>query len=291
MQLELSTAKRLSTGQRSMFLKRNPAIFPEPWACDWGQDNYGLWIAFNYKGIRQGLRWIPPGEFMMGSTVSEPERNEDETQHRVVLTQGFWLGETACTQALWQAVMGDTPGRIKGDDRPVASVSWQDCQAFIAKLNADVAGLDLLLPTEAQWEYACRAGTTTPFHFGDAISTDLANFNGNFPYNNGPSGENRAQTVPVKTFPCNVWGLYEMHGNVWEWCADRHGPYPQKTVVDPGGPEEGEARVLRGGSWFGYGRFLRSAVRAKGGPAVRFDVNGLRLACGRTTHRRDAAEP
>jgi formylglycine-generating enzyme required for sulfatase activity len=138
------------------------------------------------------------------------------------------------------------------------------------------------LPTEAQWEYACRAGTITPFHFGSTITTDQANFDGDYPYNKGPKGEYRKKTVSVKTFSCNAWGLYEMHGNVWEWCQDWYGAYPKNTIVDPTGPNEGESRVLRGGSWFDYGRDVRSAHRHGYGPAVRLDFCGLRLARGQT---------
>ena len=117
------------------------------------------------------------------------------------------------------------------------------------------------LPTEAEWEYACRAGTTTPFHFGETISTDQANYNGNFTYGNGKKGVYRKKTTPVGSFPANAWGLYDMHGNVWQWCQDWYGDYPQKDVVDPQGPEKGEYRVLRGGSWSNDPRYCRSAYR------------------------------
>ncbi|MGD9209460.1 MAG: formylglycine-generating enzyme family protein [Desulfobacteraceae bacterium] len=259
-----------------------PQTFPEPWACDWGQDSYGLWLGFKYKGVRQGLRWIPPGEFMMGSPESEPERLDNEDLHNVMITEGFWLAETACTQALWETVMDDNPSRFKGADRPVESISWEDCQIFIDRLNVAIPGLDICLPTEAQWEYACRAGTTTPFHFGETITTDQVNFNGNYPYNDGLKGEYRKQTVTVKTFSCNSWGLYEMHGNVWEWCADWYGPYPKETVVNPTGPNQGKRRVLRGGSWIGVARNVRSALRYRNDPADRLDLNGLRFARGQT---------
>jgi formylglycine-generating enzyme required for sulfatase activity len=259
-----------------------PQTFPEPWACDWGQDSYGLWLGFNYKGVRQGLRWIPPGEFMMGSPESEPERFDNERQYKVIITEGFWLAETACTQALWRAVMGENPSRFKGADRPVENINWKDCQSFISKLNTAIPGLNVCLPTETQWEYACRAGTTTPFSFGESITTDQVNFDGNYPYNDGPKGEYREQTVPVKTFPCNPWGLYEMHGNVWEWCVDWYGSYPKETAVDPTGPTNGDARVLRGGSWIFYARFVRSAFRNGYDPTRRNDYFGVRLARGQT---------
>ncbi|MCP3930744.1 MAG: formylglycine-generating enzyme family protein, partial [Bacteroidetes bacterium] len=156
-------------------------------------------------------------------------------------------------------------------------------QIFIGKINSTIPGLGLQLPTEAQWEYACRAGTTTPFHFGDNITTDQVNFNGNYPYNKGEKGEYRKQTVPVKSFACNDWGLYEMHGNIWEWCADWYGEYPKTTVVNPLGPEKGGGRVVRGGSWNGIGRIVRSANRIWNGPADRDHSIGFRVARGQTS--------
>jgi formylglycine-generating enzyme required for sulfatase activity len=250
------------------------------WAHGFGKDNYGLYADFKIKGVVQRLRWIMPGEFMMGSPASEPKRGSDEEQHEVILTQGFWLAETACTQALWQAVMRDNPSDFKGEDHPVDSVSWDDVQSFIEKINGDIPELGLHLPTEAQWEYACRAGTTTPFHLGKTLTTDQANFDGNYPYNNGPKGEYREKTVPVKTFPCNAWGLYEMHGNVWEWCRDWYGDYPKGSVIDPKGASSGSYRVLRGGSWISYGGLVRSAYRRRSIPSGRSHDIGLRLARG-----------
>nr|WP_218187966.1 formylglycine-generating enzyme family protein [Desulfosarcina cetonica] len=197
------------------------------WATDFGLDGYGIYADFQIKSVSQRMRWIMPGKFLMGSPETEPERYEDEHRHEVILTQGYWLGETTCTQAFWKAVMGNNPSRFKGDDRPVENVSWNECQDFIKKLNAAIPGLDVELPTEAQWEYACRAGTVTPFHFGETIGTNQANFDENYPYDNAPQGEYHQETVSVKTFPCNAWGLYEMHGNVYEWCADWIGPYPE----------------------------------------------------------------
>jgi formylglycine-generating enzyme required for sulfatase activity len=176
--------------------------------------------------------------------------------------------------------MRDNPSDFKGEDHPVDSVSWDDVQSFIEKINGDIPELGLHLPTEAQWEYACRAGTTTPFHLGKTLTTDQANFDGNYPYNNGPKGEYREKTVPVKTFPCNAWGLYEMHGNVWEWCRDWYGDYPKGSVIDPKGASSGSYRVLRGGSWISYGGLVRSAYRRRSIPSGRSHDIGLRLARG-----------
>jgi len=259
----------------------SPPTFPFPWAVDWGQDKYGLWQSFAWQGVRQQLRWIPPGRFLMGSPRNEPKRNDNELQHEVVFTQGFWLADTACTQGLWQAVMGNNPSDFKGDDQlPVDSVSWDDCVEFISRINRLIPGLDLRLPTEAQWEYACRAGTLTPFSFGFQITTDQVNYDGNYPYPGGPKREYRQRTVAVKSLPPNNWGLYEMHGNVWEWCADRYGAYAAGTVTDPQGPAQGVHRVLRGGSWLNNGRFVRSAYRYGNDPGDRYHNFGLRLSRG-----------
>ena len=261
-----------------------PPCFPEFWASGWGQDRCGLWQAFEVARVTQVLRWIPPGALLMGSPPDEPEREflgKDETQHRVILTQGYWLADTACTQALWQAVLGEGPSRFKGAERPVEQVSWTDVtERFLLALNGLVPGLDAVLPTEAQWECACRAGTGTPFWFGQTLGTDQANYDGNHPYGNGPKGDYRRQTVEVKALPANAWGLYQMHGNLWEWCADWLGDYPRDAVVDPPGPSKGRLRVLRGGSWHGDARFCRSADRHGGVPGTRSAYIGFRLSRG-----------
>ena len=198
----------------------------------------------------------------------------------MTLTKGFWLADTACTQALWQAVMGENPSSFRGADRPVEQVSWEDCQEFLERVNNETPRLNLRFPTEAEWEYACRAGTTTPFWFGAAITTDQVNFDGNYPYADGEKGRFREETVPVKTLPPNGWGLYEMHGNLWEWCLDRHGDYPTTEAVDPLGATQGDDRVLRGGSWYDVGRDCRSAYRGGDLPGYRHGSVGLRLARG-----------
>lgn len=257
-----------------------PETFPLDWASDWGEDRYGLWMAFTYRGVRQSFRWILPGRFMMGSPETEADRDDDERLHEVVLSQGFWLGETVCTQALWQAVMGENPSKFKGAQRPVENVSWEDVQTFIERFNSERQGLDLRLPTEAEWEYACRAGTDSPFWFGENITPEQVNYNGNYPYVGGEKGLYRRETVEVKTLPGNGWGFYEMHGNVWEWCSDRFGEYPTETVVDPTGPSRGAERVLRGGSWVYGGRHAQSAVRGWLDPGARYGYIGFRLAQG-----------
>ena len=260
-----------------------PAAFPESWASDWGEDEYGLWMGFTYKGVRQDFRWIEPGTFTMGSPKNEPERESwgnDETQHKVTLTEGFWLAETTVTQALWKVVMGDDPSSFKGEHLPVEQVSWEDAQRFIAKMNGMKPELQMCLPTEAQWEYCCRAGTTTPFYFGEQINSELVNFDDTEPYNKGRKGEYRKKTVEVKSLPPNDWGLYEMHGNVWEWCQDWFGDYLAQPIVDPQGTEVGSFRVLRGGSWIYGGRDCRSACRNGHDPGIRYRYYGFRLALG-----------
>lgn len=264
-----------------MLLDPSPPLFPAGWAVAWGEDAYGLWQACAIAGVRQVLRWCPPGRFLMGSPPGEPERFESETQHEVTLTHGLWLGETAVSQALWRAVMGDNPSRFQGGDLPVERVSWDDCQAFLGRANGGRDdGLVLRLPTEAEWEYACRAGTRTAFSFGEALDQGRANYDGNHPYNQGPQGEYRERTLPVRSLAPNPWGLYQMHGNVWEWCADWFGAYAGGPVSDPAGAVDGEYRVLRGGSWRHGGRSLRSACRGHYLPGARGGYYGLRLAGG-----------
>jgi len=265
--------------------KRWPESFPDRWASEWGEDEYGLWMAFHYEKIRHVLRWIEPGTFMMGSPKDEPERESwggDETLHQVTLSEGFWLGATTVTQELWQAVVGDNPSKVQGDQRPVERVSWEDVQKFMVQLNKEIPGLELVLPTEAQWEYACRAGTTTPFFFGENITTDQVNYDGNYPYAGGEKGEYREETVDVKALPCNDWGLYQMHGNVEEWCRDWYEEYPVGSVVDPLGPDNGRDRVCRGGSWGRIAWDCRSAHRDWAGPGFRRYWRGFRLSRGRT---------
>ena len=227
------------------------------WASNIGRDHYGLFADFKFKSITQRLRWINPGRFMMGSPPDEPERFDREVQHEVILTQGYWLADTACTQALWLAVMGKNPSHFVGEQRPVESVSYVDIEKFIEQINRQSGGLDLRLPTEAEWEYACRAGTDTPFSFGELLTPEEANYDGNYPYASGEKGEYREHTIDVDALAANPWGLYQIHGNVWEWCADWYDEYPAESAVDPVGPAAGDFRVLRGGSWYSYGPALR----------------------------------
>jgi formylglycine-generating enzyme len=260
-----------------------PEDFPDLLMSAWGQDEQGLWSDVPILGVVQRFRWISAGEFLMGSPEDEAERQSRERQHEVELTRGFWLADTACTQALWQEVMGENPSHFQGKDRPVENVSWEDCDGFIEKLNGEVPGLGACLPTEAQWEYACRAGTKTPFSFGENLTPEQVNYDGNYPYSGGTKGKYREETVAVKSLSPNDWGLYEMHGNVDEWCADWFGDYPDGLVIDPVGPIEGGRRVLRGGSWISLGRYCRSACRLWNPPGDRSVYIGFRLSRGQAS--------
>jgi formylglycine-generating enzyme required for sulfatase activity len=266
--------------------------FDKPeWALSIGTDGWGLWAEFAVMGQRssvaQRLRWIASGEFLMGSPKSEKSPYFNEHQHRVVLTQGYWLADTACTQELWEAVMGENPSHFKDDPQnPVERVSWNDItQKFLPRLNELVPGLNLTLPTEAQWEHACRAGTTTPFSFGDRITPEQVNYDGNYPYAGGKRGEYRNKTVPVKALPANPWGIYQMHGNVWELCMNEFAAYPEGTSIDPGVHQDKKEKdryrvVIRGGSWINRSVDCRSANRHPDGPDDRGHTTGFRLARG-----------
>ena len=218
-------------------------------------------------GAEIEMTYCPPGGFMMGSPTTEEARCDDEDQHHVRLTKGFWLGRSPVTQGQWQSVMGSNPSKFIGDKLlPVDSVSWNDCREFIGKV-ASAVRLQLdgeaRFPTEAEWEYACRAGTTTAYSWGECLKGDKANCNGNYPYRVKESGANFKKTTPVGCYGENAWGLCDLHGNVWEWCADWYGEYAG-DAVDPTGPDSGTARVLR---------------RSKGGADKARDRYGFRLCC------------
>ena len=236
-------------------------------------------IITNSLGMK--FAWIPPGTFLMGSPKEEQEREANEVPHKVTLSKGFYMGVYPVTQEQWQAVMDDIFFALKLEseeekDLPVENVSWEDCQTFIKKLRKRDKKA-YRLPTEAEWEYACRAGKTTPFHFGNTISTEQVNYDGNYTYGNGKKGVYRQKTTPVGSFPANAFGLYDMHGNVWEWCRDWFGAYPPNDVLDPQGPDAGKSRVLRGGCWRSGPAGCRSAFRFGSKPGDRSDIIGFRL--------------
>jgi formylglycine-generating enzyme required for sulfatase activity len=227
---------------------------------------------FTVPDLKLDMIWLKPGTFMMGSPVSERESGPDEIQHQVTLTQGFYLGKYEVTQAQWERVMGNNPSHFKGADRPVEQVSWDDAVEFCKKLTEMEKkagrvpeGMSYQLPTEAQWEYACRAGTTTAFSWGNDINSTNANYNYNI-----------RQTRDVGNYAANPWGFFDMHGNVWEWIADWFGAYPVgNPVTDPTGEASGSGRVARGGSWYCYD--LRSAERGDGPPSGRVNYLGFRV--------------
>lgn len=227
-------------------------------------------------GVPMKFSFIPPGSFLMGGTVKDNEK----PVHKVTLTRGFFLGIYPVTQVQWKAVMRTAPSKFKGAKRPVVQVSLTDCQEFCTKVTADsqVGGM-VELPTEAEWEYACRAGTTSEYHFGDVLNTDLANYNGKHSWNGSPEGKNRQETTDVGSFPPNAWGLCDIHGNVWEWGSDWYGDYQSEYQIDPRISSGKESPVLRGGSWSTIPVYCRAATRYGVEPARRNDEIGFRVCC------------
>jgi formylglycine-generating enzyme required for sulfatase activity len=233
---------------------------------------------------------VPAGKFRMGSNAD----GDEKPIHEVTIAAPFYLGKYEVTQGEWKAVMGDNPshfkrydwlpGWFKGDDRlPVERVSWNDCQKFITRLNARQDGYVYRLPSEAEWEYACRAGTTTPFSFGETLTAAQANYNGEYPYGDGPKGEYRKRTTRVGSFPANAWGLHDMHGNVREWCQDRYHENYNEAPNDGSAWEIGSdnTRILRGGSWGYFAYYCRSANRDCHTPVGRGNYIGFRLVAAR----------
>jgi formylglycine-generating enzyme required for sulfatase activity len=280
--------------------KRHPLAhgIPPVWAWEWGEDRYGPWCLFRVKGVGQRLRWIPPGRFVTGSPPEEAGRFHNEGPQRTVrISEGFWLFDTTCTQALWKAVTGENPSRFCSSTRPVEQVSWNDCQAFVERLNGLLEGLVLSLPSESQWEYACRAGTTAATYAGDLeilgvrnapLLDGIAWYGGNcgegYELTEGvdiarwPEKQYDSKTGgthPVGGKAPNRWGLYDMLGNVWEWCRDGYrddsGPSKRATPASA-------ARVIRGGAWLSFARVVRAASRLWLDPGNRRAEFGFR--CG-----------
>ncbi len=228
---------------------------------------------------------IPPGTFLMGSPASEVDREEDEKQHQVTISEGFWMGRYEVTQAEYVQVMGTNPSHFKGTNLPVDSVSWYNAVKYCTQLTARErkagrlpAGHEFRLPTEAQWEYACRAGTKTATPFGGSLNSSQANFCGDYPYpDGGQKGPYLKETKAVRQYRTNAFGLYDMQGNVWEWCSDYLDPYPGGAMIDPMGPRWGDFRVIRGGGWESAGQLCRSASRSGGFPSIGTDSMGFRV--------------
>jgi formylglycine-generating enzyme required for sulfatase activity len=283
------------------------------WADGWGEDRqFGPFVILELPRpgggapVRQRWRWVPPGSFIMGSPPDEPGRDDDEgPAHWVTLTRGYWIADTPCTQAFWEAVMGGNPSRFLDPLRPVEQVSWDEVQVFLERLNSRVPGLQAALPTEAQWEYACRAGSQTALYpangsSGKIVILDdrnapaldpIAWYGGNsgvdFELDNGLDSarwpqkqypHRRAGTRRVAEKLPNAWGLYDMLGNVWEWCADGKRKYASQAMVDALGPLEGVgSRCVRGGSWNNGARHVRCAFRYGLPPGYRREYLGFRL--------------
>ncbi len=266
-------------------------------------------MFYRLRGIPAGtvlsvsnMVYIPPGTFVMGSPASERERRDDEMQHTVTLTQGFWMGRHEVSQEEYWGVMGSNPsywrngqsafgsgGEVTNDLRhPVELVSWNDATNYCGGLTTREraagripANYRYRLPTEAEWEYACRGGTTNAFHYGKALRGTMANLDARFEYDADvgtiSTSNYFGRTSVVGSSMPNGFGLYDMHGNVWEWCGDRYGTYPFGPVSDPHGPVLGSNRVFRGGSWFSFGNHCRSAFRYWFDPEYRFTDLGLRV--------------
>ncbi|MCG6974342.1 MAG: formylglycine-generating enzyme family protein [Desulfobacterales bacterium] len=254
-----------------------------------------LWVAFSplsVSGLEKtytnslGMTFVllSPGTFTMGSPPSEPFRGNSEIQHQVTISKLFYMQATEVTVKQWQSIMGKRMLTFQKnlDNMPVTRVSWYDCMKFIQKLNRLGQGT-YRLPTEAEWEYAARAGTSTAYSWGDTIDCDKAMYANNSLKDNKcqryikSKGLQIDQPAPGKSYAPNPWGLYDMPGNVWEWCRDRYGAYKKSPVTDPTGPESGSMRIRRGGSWFKYGHYCRSANRNYGNPATRYRTTGFRL--------------
>lgn len=219
------------------------------------------------KNVKLEMVLIPAGKFMMGSPESEKGRHDNERQHEVTLTKAYYIGKYVVTQEQWEAVMSNNPSVIKAANLPVTNVSWEDCYEFIKKLNVKTNG-KYRLPTEAEWEYACRAGTTTSYSFGDKLTRQDVKY-----YNSKLNKQ-----LVVGSFKPNAFGLYDMHGNVFEWCEDWHGEYPFE-VTDPKGPATGKSHVLRGGSFLNVTSLARSAERnSRFTPTTGNNISGFRLA-------------
>ncbi len=272
------------------------------WCQRVGIDRFGVFAELKVELILFKMRRISAGRFLMGSPESEQGHDEDEgPRHEVELTEGFWLCETPCTQALWKAVMGDNPSEFKSAERPVENVGWDDCQSFLQKLNERLPGLQAQLPTEAQWEYACRAGTTTSTYAGELeilgernapLLDSIAWYGGNsgveFDIEEGYDSSDwqekqyehtKAGTRIVGQKVPNAWGLYDMLGNVDEWCAERLRDYGKGSVTDPVGPQDGGVRrVIRGGAWFHYAQGVRAANRGDYHRAYRNGDLGFRFS-------------
>jgi formylglycine-generating enzyme required for sulfatase activity len=240
-----------------------PAGPPAPAAFVVAQDAHGFYGDLTVAGQALRFRHCAPGSFTMGSPAAEPGHGSDEAEHAVTLTRGFWIADSECTQRLWQLVLNEKPSSFEGETLPVNKISRDDAQRFCAKLNALVAGLGARLPWEAEWEFACRAGSADPYPGFWRLDDTKACYGTTKPR-------------PVKSYPCNAWGLYDMVGNVREWCQDGFAKYPAQAVNDPH-PTPGDSGVSRGGCWEDSAKNCRSASRHESWIAKSSVSNGLRV--------------
>lgn len=268
------------------------------WAIEWGEDRYGAFSVFAVgpaeQRVEQKMRWIAPGAFVMGSPESERGRFDDEgPQREVTLTRGYWLGETLVTQALWVAVMNENPSYFIGDrpddlQRPVESANWDDCHAFLVRVSAQTTGLNARLPTEAEWEYACRSDTIEATWVGEISGINSAPELEPIAWYSANSDR---ETHSVGRKAPNHWGLYDMLGNVSEWCADVargvHGmrPYAYSELTDPVAKGPGAFRVIRGGSWSSNAMATRAASRRSASRVLRMPYYGVRVAADASGQR------
>jgi len=245
------------------------------------------------NGIVLDMVRIPGGSFKMGAVKGEEEASDDEFPQHSVTVKEFWMGKFVVTQEQWKTIallpkikinLNADPSKFKGGNLPVEKVSWDDAKEFCDRLSKKTTRKTFDLPTEAQWEHACRAGTTTPFHFGETITTNVANFNGDYTYGKASKGTYRKTTMPVDSFDPNAFGLYNMHGNVWEWCLDPchsndDGAPKDDRVWDAFNDSRSNLQLLRGGSWGFNPGLCRSANRSYSVPASQFNLIGFRVVC------------
>ncbi len=247
------------------------------------QDNINRQTIYRIQYNEYKFCWCPAGSFMMGSPMNESGRMQNEYRHEVYITKAFALLETPVTQKLWESVMGNNPSANFGSNYPVERINWFDCKSFIDRLNQlDILARDYVFgfPSEAQWEYACRAGSNATFNFGDTLNGMNANCNGNFPYGTNQKGPFLNRTTEVKQYIPNSWGFYDMHGNVNEWCQDwfAENYYTISPLKDPTGIPNGGERVNRGGGFTSFAWFCRSANRIRKEPFFRSNSLGFRIA-------------
>ena len=221
---------------------------------------------------------VRPGSFMMGSTEGESGRNDDEYLHRVTISQLFYISQHEVTQAEWGRVMRTNPSRFTGCEKcPVEQVDFYQVNEFLSRLNAGNTAVRFRLPTEAEWEYACRAGSRTAFGTGEQLSTSQANVDTRYARAGSEDGAAYEKTLPVGRFAANKWGIRDMHGNVWEWTNDWYGPYDPRQEIDPRGSETGTRKVIRGGSWRFDANSARCGLRYTHAPQDKGDSLGFRV--------------